>query len=73
MAFGVINQQWSHTAAIMQTLVAINWTQDNGPPPSAAHFHPFADEPPPPAPAEATPELLMSIGFRPVEEVKNGR
>ncbi len=71
MAWGRSNETWNHTSSIMAMLAAIHSDPDKGRTPTYADFHPYADEPELP---EATPDVLASIGFRPVKkpEVSDG-
>jgi hypothetical protein len=48
-------------------------TESGEPAPTMYHYHPFYKVPKP-KPIEATPDILMAFGFRPVQppEVSNG-
>lgn len=70
MAWGRVNENWNHTASVMAILAAIHSDPNSGSSATAATFHPYMDEPPPP---KATPDLLRQLGFKPVKpEVPNG-
>ena len=71
MAKGRQHENWVHTSQVMAMLANIHRSEDADVF-SWDQFHPGYD---PPEPPEATTELLMAMGFRPVEppaEVTNG-
>jgi hypothetical protein len=58
----------------MSLWAQIHHNDESGEPaPSMYHFHPFYKVPKP-RPMEATPDILMAFGFRPIEqpEVRDG-
>ena len=74
MAEGKQHENWTHTASLTATLAQIHHDAESGEPaPTMYHFHPFyrVEKPQPP---EATPDILMAFGFRPIAtpEVPNG-
>ncbi len=67
MAWGRSNEQWNHTASIMSALVGVHWSEDNGPAPEPATFHPYmAESEPPPV----TSSQLAGLGFKPAKKAK---
>lgn len=71
MAWGRSNEQWNHTSSIMALIATIHSDPESGSPPSPATYHPYLDEPTEELPV-ATPELLRSLGFRPVAAPPGG-
>lgn len=65
MAWGRSNETWNHTSSLMALLATIHSDPEAGSPPTAATYHPYLDEPVEELPV-ATPELLRSLGFKPV-------
>lgn len=73
MAEGRQHENWTHTASLMAMHAQINHDAESGePPPIMQNFHPFYRVPKP-KPQEATPDILMAFGFRPIQpEVPDG-
>jgi hypothetical protein len=73
LAEGRQHENWTHTASLMSLWAQIHHSDDSGEPaPTMYTFHPFYKVPKP-KPLEATPDILMAFGFRPVStEVPDG-
>jgi hypothetical protein len=71
MAWGRSNEQWNHTSSLMALIATIHSDPEAGTPPTAATYHPYLEEPTDELP-RATPELLKSLGFRPVPKPDGG-
>ena len=73
LADGRQHEAWTHTATMLSLWAQIHHDEEAGPAPTMYHFHPFYRVPQP-KPLEATPDLLIAMGFRPVKppEVSDG-
>jgi len=73
MAEGRQHENWTHTASLSAIFAQIHHdSESNEPAPTMYNFHPFYRVPKPKLP-EATPDILMAFGFRPLKpEVPDG-
>jgi hypothetical protein len=67
MAWGRSNESWNHTSSLMALIATVHSDPEQGPPPSPDTYHPYRPSPEHGIPT-ASPELLRSLGFRPVKK-----